>query len=373
MRIGTTVSACAVLGLALLACKKEEAPTVSSAAATTSGTAAAPADDKAPEPSFEEQVKSSTPLAPEVKSVKLGTQDFAPELCTMDEPLLYKSNMDVLRAVEAVGNKLYLVTSDGKVRGYNIAAGKCALTKDASFGDNGVLSLNKEVKSLSKDNAGNLLASNGIFESYYISGGKLKYECKARGQGYIAMHPGGKWGLGSFANATVNKLTFGDSACESEPWVLQDLSQEGKRKGPFGNVNTIGFVGDLVLVGGILPKSADPNEPRLVIGMDAAGKEKFRFGSTDKSFDEKKFGWVHAIGPCKAGICVVDSNMRRLSAWKKDGSFVGSAKLSEAFGLKYPWIASFSVTKDGTGYFTAGQSREKAKVAEGLVYRVKNL
>ncbi len=368
MRIGTTVTACAVLGFALLACKKEEAPTAASAAVS-----AAAAGDKAPEASFEEQVKSSTPLAPVVKSVKLGTQDFAPELCSFDEPLLDKSNMDVLRAVQAVGDKLYLVTSDGKVRGYKIAAGKCALTKDASFGDDGVLSLSKEVKSLSKDSAGDLLASNGIFESYYISGGKLKYECKARGQGYIAMHPSGKWGLGPFANATVNKLKFGDSACESEPWVLQDLSQEGKRKGPFNNVNTIGFVGDLVLVGGILPKSADPNESRVVIGMDAAGKEKFRFGSTDKSFGEQKFGWIHAIGPCKAGICVVDSNMRQLSAWTKDGRFVGSAKLSDAFGLKYPWISSFSVTKDGTGYFAAGQSRENAKVAEGLVYRVKTL
>ncbi|MEZ4375423.1 MAG: hypothetical protein R3B07_31725 [Polyangiaceae bacterium] len=372
MHLKTTALAGALLGLALLACKKEDdAKPESSAAATTTAAASASAGTEA-EPSFEEQVKASTPLDPKPKTVKLGTQDFTPELCKFEEPLLDKSGMSVIRAIEVVKDKLYLVGADGKLRAYNIGNG-CSLSKDTSFGDGGVLSTNKEIKTLSKDDKGNLLASNGLFESYMISGGKLKYECKARGQGYIAMHPSGKWGLGSFANATVNKLTFGDSACESEPWVLQDMSQDAKRKGPFGNVNTIGFMGDTVLVGGILPKSKDPNESRVVIGMDANGKEKFRFGKTDKSFDEQKFGWVHAIGACKPGICVVDSNFRRLSAWKKDGSFFGAVKLSDAFDLKYPWVPAFSVTKDGTAYFAAGQSRDKSKVSEGLIYRVKGM
>lgn len=370
MHLKTTALAGALLGLALLACKKEDGAKPEASAAATTTAAASAADGKEAEPSFEEQVKASTPLAPKPKTMKLGTQDFTAELCKFEEPLLDKSGMNVIRAIEVVKDKLYLVSADGKLRRYTIGNG-CSLSKDASFGDDGVLSTNKELKTLSKDDKGNLVASNGIFESYMISDGKLKYECKARGQGYIALHPSGKWGLGSFANATVNKLTFGDSACESEPWALQDLSQEAKRKGPLGNVNTIGFVGDLVMVGGIVPKSKDPNESRVVIAMDANGKEKFRFGKTDKTFDEQKFGWVHAIGPCKAGICVVDSNFRRLSAWKKDGSFFGAVKLSDAFDLKYPWVPTFSVTQDGTAYFAAGQTRENSKVAEGLVYRVK--
>jgi hypothetical protein len=96
-------------------------------------------------------------------------------------------------------------------------------------------------------------------------------------------------------------------------------------------------------------------------------------GKTDKDYASKdRFGWVHAIGPCKTGVCVLDSNYRRLTIWKTDGKFVASVDLSALFGLKYPWIADFDRNKTHT-FFVAGQDRDVKGVAEGNIYRVSGL
>jgi hypothetical protein len=82
---------------------------------------------------------------------------------------------------------------------------------------------------------------------------------------------------------------------------------------------------------------------------------------------------VHAIEPCAAGICVLDANARRVSLWTRAGKPAGSVGLAELFGLSAPWVADFSVGKDGVAWFVAAQAREQSSVAEGLIYRVRGL
>ena len=372
-----TVSALMVLGLlGAPGCKKgDPAGADAGAAASASAASSATPAAKAKEPSFEEKLAASKPLDPKPAPQDGGGLKLTAEKCELEGgPLVAKSGSDVMRSIRVIGDKAYLADSDEKIRAYNIApSGACKLTIDKTFGENGVMKLADKASRLSGDAAGHLFASSGVFGSTRLTGGKVDFKCEARPQGYLFVHPGGKLGIGTFANSTVGKLSFDDKGCKSEPWVFQDLSQADKRKGPLTNAQAVGFVGDTILVGGVLAKEVDPNEPRVVLALDAAGKEKFRFGNIDKTFTEDHFGWVHAIAPCKPGICVLDSNYRRVTFWKTDGKYVGFVKLDKLFGLDYPWINELSAGKGGATYFVTGQERQKTGVSEGTIFKVTGL
>ena len=377
MRTARLVTLAAGATLLALGCDdKKPAPPVAASSATAKPSAAAPASADAKKPAFDALVAQSKPLAPQPKTAEVGKTKLTAELCTGEGvSFLYKSNMDVLRSVAVAGDKLYVIDSEGAMYGFTIAAGDgCKLTVDASFGEGGKLKPKRELRTLSSDTKGNVVASHGIFANYLLKDGKVDYECSAPGQGYVQLHPTGGWGLGSFANATVRKITYGATECKSEPWVLQDLGQDDKRKGPFANVNTIGFMGDMVLVGGVLVEKVENRRPTVVVAFDKTGEEKFRFGNTDKAARDDNFGWIHAIDVCTPGLCVLDSNFRRMTIWSKAGKYIGNVKLSDLFDLRYPWIPDMASAGKGVYYFVAGQDRgPKSGVAEGLIYRVSGL
>ncbi len=364
-----------LLALAALtpACKKkEEAPAPAPAA---SASASAKPAQKAPEVPFETLVAESKPLTPTPQEQVAGPIKVSATPCTVEggNPLS-KSTSDVLRALRVVGDRLWVVGKDEKVTAYKIEPGPgCKLSIDKRIAPDGKLATGVKARTLSTDDAGNLYVSSGVFGgALFDKDGKLRYNCDAKPGGHVALHPKGTWGIGHFANATVGKLGFSPTACKSEPWALQELSKPS-RKGPLTNVNTVGFLGDTVLVGGIIAKEVNPDEPRVVLGMDASGKELFRFGNQAKGAGgDDRFGWIHAISPCTHGICVVDSNSRRLTLWKAKGEFVASINLGKLLGLNYPTINDLHATKGGS-YLIAGQNREGNKVAEGIIYRVSGI
>ena len=372
-----TVSALMMVGLlAAPGCKKGgKAGADGGPAASASGAGAVEVPTKPKELSFEEKLAASTPLDPKPVPQEGGGLKLAAEKCEMEGgPLVARSGSDVMRSLRVIGDKVYLADSDEKIRAYNITpAGPCKLTIDKTFGENGVMKLADKANRLAADTAGHLFSSSGVFGSTRLTGGKIDYKCDARPQGYLFVHPAGKLGIGTFANTTVAKLTFDDKGCKSEPWVFQDLGQAAKRKGPLTNAQAVGFVGDTIFMGGVIAKEVDPNEPRVVLALDAAGKEKFRFGNIDKTFTEDHFGWVHAIAACRPGVCVLDSNYRRITFWKTDGKYVGFVKLDKLFGLDYPWINELSAGKAGATYFVTGQERQKSGVSEGTIFKVSGL
>lgn len=363
--------------LAAVGCSKQEpAPAAAPSSSAAPKPAAAASSSRPVEVPFEEQVAQSKPLAPTPQKQVAGPIELTATPCAIagGNPV-HKSTTEVFRAVRAVGDRLWVVGGDDKVRAYRVAPGAdCKLSPDDRISADGTLAIGVKARTLSTDSAGKLYVSNGVFAGAVVSkDGKLEYECNARPGGYVALHPKGAWGLGHFANATVAKVELSPTACKSSPWVLQDLSQPG-RKGPLTNVNTIAFLGDTALVGGIIAKEVDPNSPRVVVAMDASGKELFRFGNPAPSASgEDRFGWVHAIAPCKHGICVVDSNYRRMTLWKKDkGEFIAAINLANLLGLRYPTVNDLTVAPGGA-YLVAGQSRDGSKVAEGLIYRVSGI
>lgn len=376
MRLGTLAVAALSIACAMSvsACCKKKSETDGAAASASASAAAKPPAKK----SLEEALKDSVPVAAKPTTQLVGSNQLKAELCTVQGVQFNDdSNMSVLQDLAIVGDQLVVVDDKGVLRGLTIGRGAaCTLSLDTAFGEGGSLKLEQEIKTLSHDDKGRIYASNGIFATFGVVGHKLEAKWTQK-MGYLEIHPSGKWGLGSFANADVIKTTFDGAAVKSEPWILKNLGRPGQ-VGPFSMINTIGFAGDLTLVGGVLSEKVEGSEPRVVVAFDAAGKEKFRFGATGKGFGDDKFGWIHAIKACKQGICVLDSNMRALTLWTSDGKFIGKADLKQMFGVSYPWIASFEIEKGGVGYFIVGQDRQNAAgknagVADGLIFRVTGL
>lgn len=369
----STFAACAIV--ACVACDtggdvpQGAAPSVIPPAA--SAPPVAPAKARAPKLSFEEMVSKSQPLSPKPEAQQDGPKKLTAERCTLEgRTFLGKSTMDVFKAIEVVGDRLLLVDHHGTISGFKIdTKGGCSLRLDESFGEAGMLKLPEKVEHLSRTSAGRVFASNGIFAAYAIKDGKQEFKCDTKG--HVEIHSGGKWGIAPWVNATVRLVKVEPDKCSSEDWVLKELNDDQKREGPFSNVNSSAVAGDLVLIGGVLAKSEDPKQSRVVIGYDKAGKQKIRFGGELSAKDG--FGWVHAIEPCPTGICVLDSNLRRVSIWTRAGKHVATVELGKLFDLAYPWLPDFTVAKDGSAWFAAAQTRGSSGVAEGLVYRVRGL
>lgn len=348
-------------------------PSKGAAASASAAVSSVPAASTKPvekKPSFEALVAKSQPVTPAPKALEVGGHTLTPQHCSIEgTTFLDESPLNVLKAVEVVGDHLYVVDTDGAVLRFRVGEGDaCVLKLDTAFGDEGKLAPDRAITDVSAGADGRIVASNYALGSFVIEDGKVAFGCDARG--VVRMSPKGGWGIASYANGPVRKVTYESKACKAEPWVIADLSRPKTRKGPFSNVNTVGFAGSLVLVGGVLADETTDRQAKVVVGYDAKGEEKLRFGNVDKTARDDNFGWIHGIAACAPGICVLDSNYRRLTVWKKDGSFVGNAKLSDLFGVRYPWVPSMAADKD-TLYFVAGQDRgPKSGVAEGLVFRV---
>jgi hypothetical protein len=374
-KIARTLSgSAAVLFLALLACKKE-APAAGSSATASGSAAPAPsaAGSAAPKASFEELVAQSKPLTLSPVAQSVGGKKLEATLCKLPGAgFLAPSASSVIRALEVVGDQLLVADHEGVLHGFKVAtAGGCQLSVDASFGDGGKLKLPNKIEHLSKADSGLVMAASGIFDTYALQGGKKLYDCKATG--HFALAESGKWGIVPWVNSTVEIAELSKDSCQRKDWVLQDLSDKAKRKGPFTMVNTSAVIKDKIYIGGIQAEKVDGREPRIVVIFDKAGKELGRFGSTGKDFGDDSFGWVHGISACGSNVCVVDSNFRRMSVWSADGKkFVGAVKLTTLFGVpgSVAWINDVTQAKDGAMWLPAGVDREGGKVAEGLVYRV---
>ncbi len=326
------------------------------------------------EASFEDQVAASKALKPSPKTQTVGGKDIEAELCKIEgRDFLGTSTSSMFKAVELIDDRLIVVDGEGQLNAFKIKdEDGCTLKLDKDFGDKGALKLKDSIEYLSSDKSGRIVASHGIFNAYSVKDGKEEFACKTGG--YIELHESGKWGIAPWVNATVKIVEFKDGACTLEDWVLKNLSQDDKREGIFGNVNTSAIIGDKIFIGGILTKSVNSKEPRVVQAYDRKGKELFRFGNEEKSFDDNGFGWVHAIEGCEGGVCVLDSNFRRISVWSSKGDFVGAISLKDLLDLKYPWLSDFTLKAGkGDAFIAASQSRDDSKVVEGLIYKIKGL
>ncbi len=364
-----------VCGLVSVSCKdkteESASPTASasaSAPASASVAASASASAKPPEPPFEEVLKTSKPLQIKTQEHVAGPIKVKAETCTLsDGNPVAPQGMGVFRAVRAFGDHMLIVTRTNTIKAYKAEKGAtCKLTLDEKVGEAGSIKSDLKFEKLSGDDQGHLVASSGVFGAVrYKKDFTVDYKCTPRPGGYMVVHPSGKYAFGHFVNGAVAKIDFDATSCKS---TEVDFINPAKNAGPFKMIDAMAFFGDLLLVGG------SAGDTKQVFAFDKAGKEKFHFGSTSKTgASDDAFGWIHAITPCKPGICVLDSNYRRISVWDKEGKkHLTNVPLKDVLGLNYAWIPDMYVAKDAT-YLLADQVREDGKVYEGLVYRLSGL
>ncbi|MBI5502866.1 MAG: hypothetical protein HY907_21655 [Deltaproteobacteria bacterium] len=382
-----------VVAVAMAACKKkkEEEPAPTPTPVVTpptppetppadAGAEPAPADAAEPveaaepevaaeaeaEATWEELVASSKPLTPTVAPQKLGDKDITAEVCAFEGfELLGESTMDVMNALAVTSDgKLYIVDAEGALLRFAFKEGDaCVLVYDAAFGESGKLKLEREIETLNVDANNKLYASNGIFEAYRLTDGAVDYKCEADPSGYIVPFPDGTMGVNYWSHADVAKIAFTDTGCTAEKWAVES---------PIEMLQSAAFMGDLALLGGSVKVEGTDKSNNLVLAFNREGKEQFRFGSTAESIEDGTLCWVHGISACAGGICVLDSNCRKMVVWSDKGEFVGKVNLSALFGLDYPWYPDFQVVGD-VMYVGAGQAREVRDVAQGFVYRVRGL
>lgn len=334
------------------------------AAAPAAPAAAPAAPAPAPEETFAQKVAKSRPLAPTPQpQVALGRQIRAVRCAMPGVELLDDSSFDAIGRIEiTTDGKLYAIDNEHRLMRFDISGegDQCTLTLDQAFGTAGHLNPGREIKEIAAVAGNRLVASNGIFNSYRLTNGAVDIDC-TQGGGYLAVSPDGRLGIGHFANAALKRVTFTDTLCQVEPWA--------GFTSPFTNVNVVGFLGRDLAIGGVLDTPAS-FDPRVVVVFDQNGRERYRFGNTAEGVGgDDRFGWVHAIEPCGANACVVDSNYRRLSVWSNRGQFQGAINLSALLGLDYPWIPDIEVQRN-VAYVPATQQRERTGVYEGSIYRI---
>lgn len=356
--------------LALLACKKQESAATSASAQPSAAPVATGAKPKVP---FEELVGKSKPLSVTPAAQTLGAKKIEAQLCKVEgKSFLAPSASSVIQAIEAVADRLLVADHEGVIHGFKVAtAGGCTLSVDSSFGDGGTMKLPNKIEHFSKSDAGLVMASSGIFDTYALQNGKKLFDCKATG--HFELDAGGKWGIVPWVNSTVEIADVSKDSCQRKDWVLKNLSDDAKREGLFKNVNTSAVIDGKIYIGGIPAKKVGNNEPRIVVIFDKAGKELGRFGNEEKSFGDDGFGWIHGITACGSNVCAVDSNFRRISVWSRDGKkHVGTVELKKLFGVSgtAAWIVDVSQAKDGALFLPAAQDREGGGVGEGLIFRV---
>jgi hypothetical protein len=329
---------------------------------TAPPTTSAPAAPTAPPP--------SEPLSPSPQAKQVAGLTLTPVLCTLQgvEFLTDRSMKGLGRVQMADDGKLYGIDPDGKLLRFTVTntPTTCDLALDTSFGEQGRLTVGRELRELSVAR-GTLYAASGIFDAYRLGpAGQTEATCSQQPR-TLVMAPDGSFRLGHFANATLRRITWTATGCTGEDWAAF--------ASPLDNVNTVGFLGPDIAIGGVMREQVGTQNPRIVVVVDRSGREKLRFGSTAEGHSEDHFGWVHDIEACGPRICVLDSNYRRLTLWDRRGQYLGFVSLSEMFDLRYPWIPDFEVVPGAGGYayFTTSQERGDSDVFETLVYRVAGL
>lgn len=333
------------------------------------GDDAAPDDDAPPPPP---ELDEGEPVVPSPAPQPFGSGTLTATPCDLGGvSFTGEGTSSRLKSIDAAMGFVYVADGEGVLYRFIEKDGEgCSLELDTGFGDQGKMHFEKKIEWVSAG-GDRVMASNGIFQTYVLTGGSLSFSCDATGYGEL--HDSGTWAIVPWVNSTVELAELGADACSKSDWALQNLSKDDARKGIFDSVNASAVVGDQIYIGGSLAKSVDSEGTRRIAVYNKAGKELRRFGGEGEGSADSRFGWVHALSGCGPGVCALDGNYRRLTAWSESGQLVAAVDLKKLLGLGYPWTNDFAVGGDGTGWMIAANDREKGDLADGFIYRIEGM
>lgn len=301
--------------------------------------------------------EDGVPYEPTPGSVKAGKFTLKADWIAQGKSIVLDSIFG--NQIAKAGDELYVLAGK-KLYAYGLNGNKL---KPSKAFEGGALKLNDSFEALSAGSDGILYASQGVFNVLAFKKGKQVADNSISGN--VVIHPGGTWGISSWANADTVRVTAKDGVLTGEPWVLTNLSDPEKRTGRFSSVSCMAISEKRIYVAGYDAENADAQ--RIAV-YDLKGVELFSFGGLDWMQDDA-FGSVSGIVETKNGILVQDGNNRAYKLFSKDGAFIASVSADELLGTSYPWLSSMISTKDGI-LVAAAQKREDQSCDELLIFRI---
>lgn len=308
----------------------------------------------------------------ESRKVSLGGKALTAEACLLDTSAPDMThewfNQAIRGLVAAKDGSLYVLDHEQKVRHYLVEPGEtCKLALDPSFGAHGVFTLPTPADSISILDDGTIAAYT-LGKLMRIQGGKVdSLNCSVK-----SVNGGGKTGF-NFFGSEAEKVEIG-TECKATSWKFAGWPTGEKG----ASVQFIQEMGKDVLV------AASIEGTHYVAIHGADGKLKIKVGKDrekDKAKDEELICWARDAKPCAAGLCIVDSNCRKMTAYDvKKGTLVGSIEIGNLLGLHYPWPSALVVGK-GVSWIAASNKlvrpadapKDAPDVNVGLIFRVKGL
>lgn len=304
--------------------------------------------------------EDGVPYQPAPSSAVIGQAQLKAAWLKADRSIILDSTFN--NHIALSGKRLYVLA--GKTL-YAYLMDGYDLVPDQTFAG-GKMTFDDKYEYLAAGKDGILYVSNGIFNTLAVKDGAVIKDNNL--SGYLAMHPGGQWGISFWVNAEPMLVKASGGELTGEPWVLSNLSDAAKRQGRFSAISCVAISDTRIYAAGT---DAQKGDAQRVAVYDLEGGELFTFGSEDWMADDA-FGSVTAIVETSAGILVQDGNYRAYKLFSHQGEFLGMAESDKLLGTDYPWLSSM-IPYDGGVLTAAAQSRQDESGDELLIFAVSGL
>lgn len=296
--------------------------------------------------------EDGTPYQPSAKTISVGGFDLKAKWLPIAASVYPKSGYG--NSLAAVGDTLYILNYD-KLYVLGRSGDGLALQGEP-------IQLDNTYNSMSAADDGTLYLTDGYYDGLTYKDGVFgQYDV----EGYLAIHPEGKWGLNFWYNSDVKKITNTADGLAVKNWALTGLSDDALRTGRFSTVDFIKVTSENVFVAGY--DTLSNNTERLAM-YDLDGNEIATFGGTDWS-DDSTIGSVSGVLQTKNGILVQDATYQAYKLFALDGTFLGSVSCDELLGTEYPWPYAM-VDTDGGALVLLSQERNDQSATELLVFEI---
>lgn len=298
------------------------------------------------------------PITPQLKEQKIGKYTIVPTQVPFEESNAVTGIMD--HQFVKTGNTLYhLYKNTLNKYEYNASGLKFVSTME----------LDDEYEHLSTDKSGMLYLSPGLSPVIGIKNDKQVLQTDVNG--YLAMHPDGKWGISYWVATDTQKITNKNGELTSEPWILTGINDDSKRKGIFKMVDEVEVTDSHIMVSGT--EAAENGNVKVAIydakGYDTKGKQPMVLGSNEIG-EPDSLGSITGMVETENGFVAADGNMRKIIFWTKKGKVVGAVDVKEMFGTDYPWLEDMQLLEDGSILVALTQERDDDSSDELMFFRL---
>ena len=284
----------------------------------------------------------------------VGTHTLTAEFLQADEPLV--TIADYMSSATA-GDTIYTVNKN-TLHAYRVASGGLALE--------GSTKLDNDYSMVRTDSSGSVYLSRSTGKMSLYAGLTKVTETDALNE--ITMHKSGSWGISKPITEDPKKVVLNNGVFEMEPWVLENLRDDGTRVGPFKSLSTFFISDSHITAAGSLAEGRPSGA--YVYNLD--GKEQFALADPDDSVNG--VGILSGVVETKNGFVTSSHHFatanENLHFWNTKGDFLGIVTIKDLISAKSPAITDLSVMDDGSILVAFTQMRDDESALELLFMRL---